>query len=106
MKYLQTNAKIIGTIKPKTEDKTSVIQETIVIADRLSKKAEEIKMDKLKKMEISNKCLICQEPVYENAIECPSCNQIFHFKHLISWVKENERCPYCKTKLSILSHTK
>jgi DNA replication ATP-dependent helicase Dna2 len=106
MKYLQTNAKVIGTIKTKSEEKLDIIQETVVIADRISKKAEEIKTDKLKEMEISNTCLICQNPVYENAIECPSCKQIFHFKHLVAWVKENERCPYCKTKLSILSHTR
>ena len=106
MKYLQTNAKTIGTIKPKPEKEKLIIQETIVVADRISRKAEEIKIEKLREMEIPNKCLICQESVYENAIECPSCNHIFHFKHLVTWVKEKERCPYCKTKLSILSHTK
>jgi len=95
--------KIIGTIKQKTESKKPALQETIIIADRIHKKAEEVDIAKLKEKETSNECLICLEPVYENGIECPLCGHIFHFNHLKAWIKEKERCPYCKTKLTLLS---
>ena len=101
--YLQNNAKIIGTIKQKTESKKPALQETIIIADRIHKKAEEVDIAKLKEKETSNECFICLEPVYENGIECPLCGHIFHFNHLKAWIKEKERCPYCKTKLTLLS---
>ncbi|NPD87290.1 MAG: AAA family ATPase [Asgard group archaeon] len=103
MNYLQNNAKIIGTIKQKVESKKPIMQETIIIADRILKKAEEVDIAKLKDKETSNKCIICLEPVYENGIECPLCEHIFHFNHLTTWIKEKERCPFCKTKLTLLS---
>jgi DNA replication ATP-dependent helicase Dna2 len=101
--YLQNKAKIIGDLKPKDDTAKPVKQESIIVADRILKKALEVDPSKLKGDEDSNQCLICLEAVYENGIKCPSCEHIFHFNHLKTWINENERCPYCKTKLTILS---
>ncbi|MHA1260434.1 MAG: RING finger domain-containing protein, partial [Candidatus Heimdallarchaeaceae archaeon] len=43
-------------------------------------------------------CLICLEKVYENAVKCPVCNHLYHFNHLVEYIKQNGRCPFCKTK--------
>ena len=45
--------------------------------------------------------MVCFQPVYENAIECPVCEHLFHFDHLVAWIKDYERCPYCKTVLRL-----
>jgi superfamily I DNA and/or RNA helicase len=101
--YLQNNAKIIESTEQKIKPKKPMVQETVIVADRIFKKAEEIDKAKLKDKKTSNECLICLEPVYENGIECPLCENIFHFTHLITWIKEKERCPFCKTKLTVLT---
>jgi len=104
--YLNDNASVIKTTK-KIEGKIPPKKDIIVIAENISKTARLMKKVAIKGKEIisskeeSQKCMVCFQPVYENAIECPFCEHLFHFKHLVTWIEENERCPYCKTVLRI-----
>ncbi|MHA1685498.1 MAG: AAA domain-containing protein, partial [Candidatus Heimdallarchaeaceae archaeon] len=107
--YLKENAMTVSIKEEKKKEIIRYFQKTIIVADSISKTARFIKKVQIagKKLANSRKnkniCMICFQPVYENAVECPMCNTIYHFDHLVNWVKENERCPYCKTSLTILS---
>jgi len=43
-------------------------------------------------------CAICGLELLENApvIKCLKCEKIFHEKHFIKWLRENDCCPNCK----------
>jgi DNA replication ATP-dependent helicase Dna2 len=102
--YLKDNAEVI---EQKEEAKPVIVKETTIVAENVSKVAKIMKkvLVKGKKIVVSKedaeKCMVCFQPVYENAIECPVCEHLFHFEHLVTWVKDNERCPYCKTTLRV-----
>ncbi|MHA2357268.1 MAG: AAA domain-containing protein [Candidatus Heimdallarchaeaceae archaeon] len=104
--YLNNKASVIKT-KQKIEEEISPAKEIIIVAENISKTAQMMKKVVIKGKELiadkdeTQKCMVCLEPVYENAVECPFCEHLFHFKHLVSWIEENERCPYCKTVLRI-----
>ena len=104
VKYLTKNATVSGII-PKKKDKVVISEETVIIAENLSKIAKFINKVTIKGKQLTEtkeqQCMVCFQPVYENAVECPFCEHLFHLKHLIDWIKENERCPYCKTTLRI-----
>lgn len=103
--YLKEKSAVvkIGFVEDKVEKET--VQEIIVVAENISKTARILKKVIVKSKKITeakgdrNKCLICFQPIYENAIECPFCERLFHIDHLVAWIEESERCPYCKTKL-------
>ncbi len=91
IKYLNENAKQIDAIEPKSP--TSIEQDLIIVADNINKTARILK-------DATAKCLICFEQIQDDAIECPNCKSLFHIDHIIKWIKNYDRCPYCKTKLS------
>ncbi|GAJ15150.1 unnamed protein product, partial [marine sediment metagenome] len=103
--YLKEKSAVvkIGLVDDKVEKEA--VQEIIVVAENISKTARILKKVMVKSKKITevkgerNKCLICFQPIYENAIECPFCERLFHIDHLVAWIEENERCPYCKTAL-------
>jgi len=109
--YLKQNAEIISESKsiPKVDISEPGKQELIVVADKLSTTAKILKKviskgkDILEKREKEKRCLLCLETIYENAIECPLCKHLFHINHLLSWLKEKEYCPNCKTMLTVYS---
>lgn len=106
IQYLTKNA-TVSEITPAKKEKVTVTEETVIIAENLSKIAKTLKKVAIKGKQLTEtkeqQCMICFQPVYENAIECPLCEHLFHLKHLVEWVMENERCPYCKTTLRIFS---
>ena len=91
IKYLYENAEQIDTIEAKI---TSIEQDLLIVADNINKTAKVLKDD-------AAQCLICFEHIQEDAIECPNCKSLFHIDHLVEWIRNYDRCPYCKTKLSI-----
>ncbi|MBA7539806.1 hypothetical protein ES705_32091 [subsurface metagenome] len=103
--YLKEKSTVvkIDLVEDKVEKET--VQEIIVVAENISKTARILKKVIVKSKKITeakgdrNKCLICFQPIYENAIECPFCERLYHIDHLVAWIEENERCPYCKTTL-------
>ena len=107
IKYLKQHADVAKESKPISKDAITepIEQEIVVIAEKLSITARILRKvitkgkDLLDKKEKTNSCVICSEPIYENAIECPLCKNLFHIDHLLSWIKEKEHCPICKTKL-------
>ncbi len=111
LSYLESTVPTIEIEKIPTKRKVPLVsiipQETVIVAESLSKTAKFLKKVKLKSKDLihssddKNKCMICYQQVYENGVECPFCGHIFHFKHLVDWVSENGRCPYCKTGLVI-----
>ncbi|MBY8999831.1 MAG: AAA family ATPase [Candidatus Heimdallarchaeota archaeon] len=105
--YLNENAGVIY-IKQPSKDVSKVIKDdNIIIAESLSKTARFLKKMLVKGKQFTEsqeskfQCMVCFQPVYENAIECPFCEHFFHYTHLITWIRQAGRCPYCKTKLSI-----
>ncbi len=111
IKYLKQNARIFDESKliRKEVEKKPIKHELVVVADHLSKTAKIIKKVVAKGKEFTAikdrkyLCLICSDPVYENAIECPLCKHLFHMDHLLSWLEEKRRCPNCRTMLSVFS---
>ena len=109
--YLKQSADVAIETKPISKDtiKEPVKQEIVIIAEKLSTTAKILRKVAAKRKDILDKkegeysCLLCSEPIYENAIECPLCKNLFHIDHLLSWIKEKEYCPNCKTKLTSYS---
>ncbi len=104
IEYLKNNAEVISEKEPR---KPSTPKETTIIAESVSKIATFMKKVMIRGQKTVDskddalKCMVCFQPVYENAVECPVCEHLFHFDHLIAWIKDNERCPYCKTVLRL-----
>jgi len=102
-----TKTATVSEVTPRKMEKVKITAETIIVAENLSKIAKFFKKVVIKGEQLTElkeqKCMVCFQPVYENAIECPFCEHLFHIKHLVDWIKENERCPYCKTTLRIYS---
>ncbi|UJG39660.1 MAG: AAA family ATPase [Candidatus Heimdallarchaeum aukensis] len=108
--YLRDNVENVQV--KEIEEREELIEKqirTVIVADSISKVASFFKKVKAKGKELYkskeeiNKCPICFQQVYENAIQCPICEKLYHYTHLIQWIKEKGRCPYCKTSLSIYS---
>ncbi|MFW9852047.1 MAG: AAA domain-containing protein, partial [Candidatus Thorarchaeota archaeon] len=91
IKYLKENTEQIEAIETKIP--ASVEQDFIIVADNISKTARILK-------DAAAQCLICFEQIQEDAIECPNCKSLFHIDHIFKWIRNYDRCPYCKTKLS------
>ena len=110
--YLKEKSAVVevGLVEDKVEKE--ILQEIIVVAENISRTARIIKKVMVKSKKITevkgerNKCLICFQSIYENAIECPFCERLFHIDHLVAWIEENERCPYCKTALILYRITR
>jgi len=102
--YLKGNAEVIIQ---KEQTKPSIAKETTIVAEGVSKAAKIMTKVLVKGKKIveskedAQKCMVCFQPVYENAVECPVCEHLFHFDHLVAWIRDNERCPYCKTTLKL-----
>lgn len=102
--YLQTSAEVISQEKVETKPRS---KEITIVAENISKMAKVMKKVLVAGKKITEsekdslKCMVCFQPVYENAIECPVCEHLFHFDHLVAWIKDYERCPYCKTVLRL-----
>ena len=43
-------------------------------------------------------CYICFQEV-KTGIQCYGCFNKFHKEHLLTWIKSNKNCPFCKNKL-------
>ncbi len=91
IKYLNENAEQIDGVETKIP--ATIKQHLIIVADSINKTARVIK-------EAATHCLICLEKIQEDAIECPNCKSLFHIDHIVKWIKNYDRCPYCKTRLS------
>jgi len=102
--YLQDNAEVISK---KEKIKAPISRETSIVAESVSKVAKIMQQVIIKGKKIVDSkddalnCMVCFQPVYENAIECPVCEHLYHFDHLVTWIKDHERCPYCKTVLRL-----
>jgi DNA replication ATP-dependent helicase Dna2 len=92
IKYLNENAEQIDSIKTKIP--ASIEQDLIIVADNINKTAKILK-------DTTTHCLICFEQIQEDAIECPNCKSLFHIDHIVKWIRNYDRCPYCKIKLSV-----
>jgi len=92
IKYLNENAEKMDIIQ--AEILIPIEQDLIIVADNLNKTASVIK-------DADSECLICFEQISEDAIECPNCKSLYHIDHILKWIKNYDRCPYCKTKLSV-----
>ncbi|TFF86352.1 MAG: hypothetical protein EU551_01685 [Promethearchaeota archaeon] len=47
------------------------------------------------------KCGICFRFIKQKElVTCPFCNQAFHEKHLVEWVRKSGACPVCQNKLT------
>lgn len=53
--------------------------------------------------EVDQICPICKLSIErkEFIMQCPKCLKLFHGKHLVEWLLENETCPICQTKIDI-----
>ncbi len=110
--YLKEQAEniLIKEVIPIKKERGKPKQQIVIVADSISKAAKFIQKIKakgkgiIKTTDTKNICIICSKPVYEKGVECPLCNKIFHFKHLVAWVKQEGRCPYCKTSLTIFEN--
>ncbi len=98
--YLHDNAEVITE---KEQRKPTIPRETRIVAEGVSKIAKVVIAVKniTDSKDDALKCMVCFQPVYENAVECPVCEHLYHFDHLVTWIKDNERCPYCKTILRL-----
>ncbi len=47
------------------------------------------------------KCSICRQQITDEGIMC-GCGYFYHYDHLIDWLRNNNTCPVCKHKLSIV----
>lgn len=42
------------------------------------------------------KCTICHKIINsEQLVECPYCNNLFHYKCMLNWVSRHNVCPIC-----------
>ncbi len=48
-------------------------------------------------------CPICKLSIErkEFIMQCPNCLKLFHGKHLVEWLLENDTCPICQTRINI-----
>ncbi|MHA1550715.1 MAG: AAA domain-containing protein [Candidatus Heimdallarchaeaceae archaeon] len=105
--YLKDNASVAISKEQHSRETPKIDEESIMVADNLSKTARFFKKVQSKGKQLVEgqeskyKCMVCFQQVYENGIECPFCEHLFHYDHLVLWVSKKGRCPYCKTKLSI-----
>ena len=49
------------------------------------------------KINKNDTCAICKLRVNENEsiVICPTCQILFHEKHLMDWLQNNNKCPVC-----------
>ncbi len=36
----------------------------------------------------------------ERFAQCPNCQTVYHYHHLIDWLNNNDRCPNCRNKIN------
>lgn len=51
---------------------------------------------------MSYRCQICYLPIHEQKtlINCPRCQNEFHFDHIAAWLLNSDFCPVCRGHLS------
>ncbi len=47
-------------------------------------------------------CSICMQNLYynEDIVKEKNCNNIFHKRHIIAWIRSNDKCPICRERIN------
>ncbi|MGC9779461.1 MAG: hypothetical protein HZR80_09490 [Candidatus Heimdallarchaeota archaeon] len=79
--------------------------DNLIQEEELEKSEKTIKLVLEPKVFLGNRekqtCEICNKPIKEGhiVIECPRCSALFHYNHILEWLKKNPLCPVCEEDL-------